>query len=391
MDAARLDRKALGHDQIFQRYRARVWAKKKHSEGLYSNIRLATEPRYYFRPDILEDQFIRDETLVDQLNLEWDSFLGEDISLVVGRQDFRLGNGWLVTDGTTIDGSRTHYFDALRLTQKHENNSKYDFILYDNHANSSHWIKPFNDRDLDLDEQDDQGVMLYLSDIPYQRSLVDAYFFYKHDRKRVLRRSNKGEIYTLGASYKSCINDRTRYDLELTPQFGHKNGKDFTAAATNARLDYDLDDDNNSTVHFMYEYRSGDDDPDKYFDKLWGRFPQWSELYDIRISSIDGRVGDASNLHRLNMGLETNLAKDIKLECEYHLLFADQNTLLAGANGLSKSGTFRGQLLTVQLEFLGNEHLKHRINGELFFPGDYYNDDRNDMAVFLRYELLFTW
>ncbi len=391
LDAPLLDRKAPAHDRLFQRYRVRAWAKTKHFEDMYSNIRIVTEPRYFFRPDNLEDQFIRDETLIDKLNLEWDGLFGKDVSLVAGRQDIRFGTGWLVIEGTTFDGSRTAYFDALRLTQKNEDDSKYDYVVYSNHANSSYWMKPINDSDLDLNEQDDQGVMLYLADIPYQQALIDGYFFYKHDTERVRPDGNEGEIYTFGTSYRNSINDRTKYYLELTPQFGHKNGKKFTAAAANTRLDYDLGNDNNSSIHFVYEYRSGDDDPDKNFDKLWGRYPQWSELYDIRICRIDGRGGDASNLHRLNMGVATKPAEDIKLEWDYHLLFADENTSSGGTNGLSESGHFRGQLLTLQLKYFASEDIRHRINGEVFFPGDFYNNDRNDVATFLRYELYFTW
>jgi hypothetical protein len=29
--------------------------------------------------------------------------------------------------------------------------------------------------------------------------------------------------------------------------------------------------------------------------------------------------------------------------------------------------------------------------GEAFFPGNYYDDTKNDVAVFARYEVTFTW
>ena len=41
---------------------------------------------------------------------------GVPLDFKIGRQDLFLGNGWLVGDGTPLDGSRTFYFDAIRAT-----------------------------------------------------------------------------------------------------------------------------------------------------------------------------------------------------------------------------------------------------------------------------------
>ncbi len=41
---------------------------------------------------------------------------GMPLTATVGRQDIIEGVGWLVMDGTPLDGSRTVYFDAARFT-----------------------------------------------------------------------------------------------------------------------------------------------------------------------------------------------------------------------------------------------------------------------------------
>ncbi|MCX5633420.1 MAG: hypothetical protein NTW93_07090, partial [Phycisphaerae bacterium] len=70
---------------------------------------------------------------------------------------------------------------------------------------------------------------------------------------------------------------------------------------------------------------------------------------------------------------------------------ADDNTYKGGSGGMSKSGNFRGQLARIQLSYKASENIEHRLEGELFGPGDFYNDDKNDPAVFARYSLIFTW
>ena len=37
------------------------------------------------------------------------------------------------------------------------------------------------------------------------------------------------------------------------------------------------------------------------------------------------------------------------------------------------------------------KHLKQHLWGEVFFPGNYYAQARNDTAVFARYEMVLTW
>jgi hypothetical protein len=77
------------------------------------------------------------------------------------------------------------------------------------------------------------------------------------------------------------------------------------------------------------------------------------------------------------------------------LLFRDQKVetfgRAAGANRYFDNGCFRGQLLTSVLRYKFNEHVSTHIIGELFLPGDFYSDNRNEVAGFFRYEINFTW
>ena len=392
-EARKMDKEATGHDRVNTRYRGRIWMKIKKTENVDFNIRLMTEPRYYHRPPSMDKQLIRHEALFDRLNVTWRKALGLPLTVTAGRQDIKLGSRLLILDGTPLDGGRTQCFDAVRLTYDWESrNTTIDLVWVENHGDSAKWLKPFNDRDIDFTEQDERGLIIYASDKSREKTQLDGYFIYKNDHHRNRSSGTEGNIYTFGTLIKSKVNEHWEYQLEFAPQFGHKNGKDLSAFATSNRLAYHFNDTEKNRIHAGYEYLSGDDDPDKNFDRLWGRCDDlWSKLYQGTIDSIDGRCADSSNLHRLNLGWVTEPTEKWKIETNYHLLFADDNTSAGGTGGLSKSGNFRGQLLRAEANYKSSKRLSHRFELEFFFPGDFYNNDRNDIAVLARYGVVFVW
>jgi hypothetical protein len=391
-EARKLDKKAFGHDRIQMRLRARVQAKLKLTDDLDFNIRLVAEPRYYIRAEAEPHHWAYHEGLFDKFNLTWRNAFDLPLTIVAGRQEIRLGSGWLICDGTPLDGGRTAFFDALRFTYNLEDrDTTADVVLIDNHGDSAKWLEPFNDKDIDLSEQDEQGAILYLAKKTSKDSGIDLYFIYKHDTERIISSGSEGEIYTIGFRKYGRLNERWQYNMEFAPQFGHKNGKSLGAFATNSYLIYNFNDEKNNRIYLGYEYLSGNDDPDKYFDKAFGRIDTWSVLYQGCIDSIDGRAYESSNLHRIYTNWVTNLTEKMELQAGYAILFADDNTYKGGSGGMSKSGNLRGQLARIVLSYKASESIEHRLEGELFGPGDFYNDDKNDPAVFARYSLIFTW
>jgi len=390
--ARKLDEHDHGDDRLWQRYRGRLWVRIDPVEGLAFNVRLVTEPRYYTRRDMAH-RFIRQEVLFDRLNATWRNVLDLPLTATIGRQDLLLGSGWLVREGTPLDGSRTVFFDALRLTCELEGiDTTADLIGIDNRADSSARIRPFNDQDVDLAEQDEQGAILYLSNRSLARTRIDGYVIYKRDHNpNAQKNGREGRVYTLGSMVEGDLGAHWKYRLEIAQQCARRSRKRFSAFATNNRLSYHFNDTMDNTLHVGYEYLSGADDPVRHFDKLWGRDAQWSELYNGPIDSLDGRELDSANLHRPNLGWQFRPAENVQIIADYSLLFADRHTAAAGTNGLSRHGLFRGQLLKAQIKQRLGEHVHHRLTVETFFPGDFYTRNRNDMAFFLRYGIVFTW
>ncbi len=391
-EARKLDKNNNSDNRLWQRYRGRVWSLMKFSDDLNFNMRLVTEPRYESLRDDLEHRFYRQEALFDWFNIEMKNILGLPLKAKIGRQELLIGSSWLILDGTPLDGSRTFYFDAARFTYDlDELGSTLDLVWIDNHANGSKWLKPINDQDLDIAEQDERGLIVYLSDKLNKKTQIDCYFIYKNDYDRNRSSGTEGNIYTFGSMFKSSFGDNWGYQIEIAPQFGHKNGKELSAFGSNNKFTYRSHDEKDNTFLIGYEYLSGNKDPGKHFDRVWARESRYSDLYNGCIDSIDGRDLDGTNLHRPNFGWYFKPIDKMQFLAEYSLMFADKNTIAAGTNGMSEHGKFRGQLIKLKLNYAFTRHVQNAFTTELFFPGNFYNDDRNDVAMFFQYEVAFFW
>ncbi|MGB8226472.1 MAG: hypothetical protein WCE45_06380, partial [Sedimentisphaerales bacterium] len=86
------------------------------------------------------------EIVWDQFNLTVRNFGGMPVTMVVGRQDIFLGEGWLVCDAGPGDAARTAYFDALRFTYAIPDKDKttLDLIYVENRAAEDWYLKPIN-------------------------------------------------------------------------------------------------------------------------------------------------------------------------------------------------------------------------------------------------------
>jgi hypothetical protein len=263
--------------------------------------------------------------------------------------------------------------------------------LIDNYADSAKYLKPMNDRNMDLAEQDERGAIFYLAKKTGKDAGIDGYFIYKQDHDRLISSGSEGEIYTLGLRKYGRLSEKWQYSMEFAPQFGHKNGKSLGAFATNNQLIYSFKDKNDNKLYFGYEYLSGDDDPDKNFDRGWSRLDTWSSLYQGSIDTIDGRATDNANMHRFYVDWSTNLAENICFGAGYALLLADQNTYKGGTGGMSRSGNLKGHLLKAQLKLKYAKNLEQTFDAEVFIPGNFYNEERNSVAVLAKTDLIFTW
>jgi hypothetical protein len=431
-NASTLNETLPGAERSFARYRGRLWGQVAPNESFEAYGRLMWEGRYYANPDdfviplpgqgptnILDTTY-SGALMFDNLYVKLNRVGDAPLTLKIGRQDIFLGNGWLVADGTPLDGSRTFYFDAIRATYVAEPiGTTFDLIVLDNYHNTDRFPFTFNNKTEDQIEEDETGAILYARN----KSLIkdtdlDGFFIYRSDdAAQPLWRVNNGfdpfgsptrdgEVYALGARIDSKLTPNWNLRAEAAFEWGNRFEEDLEAFGFNGRVTYNIGDSLSNRLHLGYEYLSGDD-PDtskvEAFDPLWGRWPQWSELYQPYTYALDSRTGEATNLQRINLGWGMKPHPTTEVTLDYHALFANENTLgdrVPPVPGFSKNGDFRGHLFTGWVKVKYDKHVAGHLVAEYFNPGDYYTDIhipdkptwyRDQSAWYLRAEVFLTY
>jgi hypothetical protein len=427
------------HSQDYFRFRGRIWASLMPTDELSINGRLAGEPREWMEPSSsgnfrasnppgrsgFESRF----GIIDSFNVQIKKPFDMPISLIVGRQDITMGDGWLVLDGTPNDGSWTYFMDAARLTlDLKEQHTTVDLIGIVQNARPDAWLptlgnstKATKDGDPSayfLTDQNEKGAILWIANKSIPTANMDAYFIYKHDTRVNNKPSatfgDDGDIFTVGGRLSGLLEDHWKYSAEGAYQLGrkrdpllNKGGKnpalvasaedegfrDLRAFGVNTKFAYLFNDPLNNQLSVSYEYLSGDDNgtgTDEMFDVLWGRWPRWSELY-IPYSYIpETRTGQMGNYHRVGPGWSLTPVKNLDFALNYYALFADQSVpTRANTATAFAGGDFRGHYLQATLKYKFGPHMSGHLWGETVFPGDFYASEH--LMTFLRAELLFTF
>ncbi len=401
------------HRFDYQRYRSRWSTKWILGEDVDLNTRLTWEFRTWDDPPRKPQDVDLDEALFDHFNVVWRNMFGMPLTGKVGRQDVILGVGWLVLDGTPLDGSRTIFMDAARFTFDWEgSNTKLDVIYVDNAAESDRWLKPISDENRALTEQDERGAIFYLTNKSMAKTQLEAYIMYKNDNPLDATTDNlpphwtrKAEIFTFGGALSGTPAEHWKYRIEGAIQTGEKSDitatratgrmRDIEAYGGLANLEYLFNDELQNSIHIGGEYASGDDpstSDNEQFDLLWAEWPRWSELY-IYSYTEETMISESTNLIRLNVGHKFKPHKQWEIKTDYHAMWADEagnawrNRLVFDQD----SESFRGHLITCWAKYNFSKHIKGHLLGEYFFPGDYYESANDDEALFLRFNLEYTF
>lgn len=405
-----LDEKHPLSEQDYFRYRARLYTTVKPIENVSLNVRLATEPRTWMRPAGYSPYRGNSGTdwtegMIDTLNVQWKNVLGQPLSIVVGRQDIMLGEGWLTGDGTPYDGSWTYYLDAARVSYElKEQHTLIEAIGIMQNAEAEAWLPTINNQNRFLSEQDEYGAILNIVNTSLPYANINPYFIYKQD-DRVMAGGDDADIYTIGARISGLVDEHWKYSFEGAYQFGEKRDlaikypevsddyRDIQAYGFNGKMMYLVKDKLNNQIGFNYEFLSGDDpdtQDDEMFDVLWGRYPRWAEI-GLYSFARETRVGQQANYHRFGPSWTCNPMKGMELTLNYYALFAqsDVPTRENSAALFSHDDHFRGHFAAAMLKHKFTPRLSGHLWGELQFPGNYYVNDH--VMSFLRAELMFNF
>ena len=102
----------------------------------------------------------------------------------------------------------------------------------------------------------------------------------------------------------------------------------LSAFGVNSKLSYLFKDELNDQLSLSFEFLSGDNPntgTDEMFDVLWGRWPRWSEMYNIYSYVNETRVGQTANLYRVGPTWSLTPIKNMQFSASYYALFADQD------------------------------------------------------------------
>jgi hypothetical protein len=292
--------------------------------------RLCNEFRRISTPKtpIKHDEIILDRLLYRYRPNDW-------ATLTLGRQDITWDDGFLVMDGTPLDGSRSAYMNALRLEFAADDpdlsllegfvahNPAYDdFILLDDEVAHR------------LTDADETAAALRLRVRPGQFALI-----WKRERDPDHARPAL-DAWTLGyraERVRGATGLMAEAALQLQDWSGGAAGADNGgyAWAGQLRLRRAIGDRSRADLGlFAYTGRDGDQLP---FHTPWGRWPKWSELMLYRLIG-EGGVGAWANLAGPWIEYEHN----------------DRNGLMALGGQLllapDPSWGYRGLLLRLRLE-----------------------------------------
>lgn len=218
----------------YARIRIRPWMLAQYEDfGLY--LRIADEFRYYHRPaSNSSKQRWPDVLFIDNLHFTakniWDV-----LDLRVGRQDMAFGAKRIISDGTGGDGSRSAYFDAIRLTWHADEKRSLDaFALY---QSKKDWMLTLgkehaNGKDPQAYDttgywQDEFGAGLYWQDRTNEYFGYDAYYVakaeFRNRNSKYRREGGRADTHTMGLRLLPRLSDTVSGEIELAGQVGSHN------------------------------------------------------------------------------------------------------------------------------------------------------------------------
>jgi hypothetical protein len=331
---------------------------------------LTNEFRYNLVPENVDFSF--HEVFIDLIYARWDSVANLPLALSIGRQNLAFGEGFIVVDGTPLDGSRSVYFNAARA----------DWTIAPGHLLSlvclsqpvtDKYLPLINDQHAKLTEQPEVAAIAYYSG-SWKTSTLQAYFLHKNAEGTADYPVGR-HISCPGVRFQVPVASRLTLVGEGACQFGTSGDASQRACGSYGYAEYAtgwpirLP----KTITVGGIHLTGDDittKDDEGWDPLFGRWPKWSESY-IYTQIRERAVGYWTNLTSVFLRTTVPVATDLLLSLDYHHLTAPQRPD-SQRDFPGGSGTHRGDLFIGKLSYQMNSHLNGHFLFERFAPGDFY-------------------
>jgi len=375
------------------RFRTQLGAAWSPSSNTVFGLRLANEFRYYVAPG--NRDFHLDEVFVDQLYVKAALPWYQPLTFTVGRQDIMLGEGFIVMDGGPLDGSRSAYFNAVRLDWTiRPGQALTAFVCHQ--EETDHWLPIIHEQDQPMVEQAETGIGLYYNG-KWTDHDIEGYFVYKRsDDNAAVPFSSTAN--TIGGRIKQPV----LRDIDLTAvaeaayQFGEREDADRRAFGGHGYLHYRPGWDTPhpylpSLLGAGVIYLSGDDpDTEKWegWDPVFARWPKWNESYIYTLSGENG-VAWWTNLVSVNAEVRFLPTTNAELRLAFHHFTAPEK---AGASSdfPGGTGTTRGNFYIGKLAYKFDQRWTGHLIWESLAPGDFYFGGADSYA-WIRAELMYQY
>lgn len=379
------------------RLRTRVWSKFNFGSNVELNLGLNNESKYLTRPT--NKTFSWDETIVETAYLDYK--FSPNWQIRAGRQNIMKGEGFVIFDGTSGDGSRTAYFNAINLAYSW-NKSKLEFmVIADPHKDI--YLPRTKTKNKALQEWNEEAFAVYYTNKEMPKTGIEAYYIYKLEK-------DDYKPYPLFDKKFSTLGGRAVHDFGSgwsgTAEFAYQFGKDKSLYGWGDGPDRDV----NAWGGYVYAKKafdvawkpsiqvgywamSGDDpkteDKNEGWDPVFSRWPKWSELYIYTLARESGYVAYWTNNNFWQFEVQAKPVKNLNLRATYYIMKAFENPMLDKAPSIIGSGKDRGNNLQLRVDYTLNQNWKGHALYETFDPGDYYRGE--DKAYFLRFEVSYAF
>ena len=416
----------------YYRQRTRAWGSAYFGDyGVY--LRLGNEFREYdnYAPSHNYNRF-PDQLFVDNLYFDFKKLMYGRVDVRIGRQDMKYGAGRVIEDGTPSDGSRSAYFDAIKVTVRVSEKTSGDFFATytkpvdnfltigdadgQNYNTTSYDGAVGDGKDDDLTEW---GIGTYWTIKEITDCPLDLYAIYKDEsdwhKKGVHTVSSTvpGRQYvTLGARLTPQFTDNFSGEFEAAYQFGKTDDNtwstpDIKGQAINACMLYGgLTYKANDIYMKPYLtagtlYLSGDDQSSAYnkadgansitgWNPVYGRSTMIGEL-PVKMYGSSYRWSNLIYPH-IEPGFSPFLGHKFKIQTGP--MFADKQDYLADSNeNLYRGWYTQAKYEAILLKEIVNKRgaVKAALQLEHMAYGNYYDsyhgDTNGDNGYFARIEL----
>jgi hypothetical protein len=334
-----------------------------------------------------------DEVIFDNLYVNFKKTFITGLSVKIGRQDLIFGEGFILMDGSAVDGPRTAYVNGIDISYTYRK-SKLDLLGFMN-PRRDRFLPIIHNQHRILNEPDEQLAGLYYTDRNHKNTDFDLYYLLKKEAHDYRSPSNIAfqpdrHVNTIGAR----IVHRMNGGFTATTEFALQEGRQHPDSEIRAWSAYGYLKKQFSRTWKPYllggYWALSGDDPStgsyEGWDPLSGRWPKWSGMYPWSQVPEKG-IGYWTNIKMAQAEAGFTPWKPVTVK---GLLYVDQAFHpYPGNPAVFGNGTRRGLIPEIIASYAFGHSFVGEFRYEVLRPGDFYTG--RTTGQFFRFEVNYSF